>query len=79
MPSAAPTPQARLTLADSSAFKAGQQHMARRIAEMLRQRRREIEALPVAGQSARQTLAIRSELAVIIRAVDALTYTDPQG
>lgn len=54
-------------LADSVAFRSGQALMQRQIGELLRQRRRLMDQLP-----ADHTVALRSELDVIIRAVDAI-------
>lgn len=54
---------------DSISFRAGQQHMARRIGELLRHRRSLVHQLPAHHSG---VLAIASELDLIIRAVDAM-------
>lgn len=60
---------------DSIAFRAGQQHMARHIAEALRQRRELIYRLPAQKPEVRATAA---ELGVIIRMVDSLASSSSQ-
>ena len=53
---------------DSISFRAGQQHMARRIAQLIRDRRYLLRQL----SATTATSAIASELDVLIRAVDAM-------
>jgi hypothetical protein len=61
---------------DCLSFKAGQQHMARRIGELLRHRRSLVHQLPAHHSG---VLAIASELDLIIRAVDAMGTSIDDG
>jgi hypothetical protein len=54
---------------DSVSFRAGQQHMARRIGELLRHRRTLVHQLPAHHSG---VLAIASELDLLIRAIDGM-------
>jgi FixJ family two-component response regulator len=60
---------------DCVSFRAGQQHMARRIAQLIRDRRYLLRQL--AATTA--TKAIASELEVLIRAVDAMGTSIDDG
>ena len=60
---------------DSISFRAGQQHMARRIAQLIRDRRYLLRQL--AATTA--TKAIASELEVLIRAVDTMGTSIDDG
>ena len=60
---------------DSISFRAGQQHMARRIAQLIRDRRYLLRQL--AATTA--TKAIASELDVLIRAIDAMGTSIDDG
>ena len=61
---------------DCVSFRAGQQHMARRIGELLRHRRSLVHQLPAHHSG---VLAIASELDLIIRAVDAMGTSIDDG
>lgn len=60
---------------DCLSFKAGQQHMARRIAQLIRDRRYLLRQL----STTTATAAIASELEVLIRAVDAMGTSIDDG
>lgn len=61
---------------DCISFRAGQQHMARRIGELLRHRRSLVHQLPAHHSG---VLAIASELDLIIRAVDGMGTSIDDG
>lgn len=63
-------------LNDCISFRAGQQHMARRIGELLRHRRSLVHQLPAHHSG---VLAIASELDIIIRAVDGMSTSLDDG
>lgn len=60
---------------DCVSFRAGQQHMARRIAQLIRDRRYLLRQL----SATTATKAIASELDVLIRAVDAMGTSIDDG
>ncbi len=60
---------------DCVSFRAGQQHMARRIGELIRDRRYLLRQL----SATTATTAIASELNVLIRAVDAMGTSIDDG
>ena len=60
---------------DSISFRAGQQHMARRIAQLIRDRRYLLRQL----SATTATKAIASELDVLIRAIDAMGTSIEDG
>ena len=60
---------------DSISFRAGQQHMARRIAQLIRDRRYLLRKL----SATTATQAIASELDVLIRAIDAMGTSIDDG
>ena len=60
---------------DSISFRAGQQHMARRIAQLIRDRRYLLRQL----SDTTATQAIASELEVLIRAIDAMGTSIDDG
>ena len=60
---------------DSISFRAGQQHMARRIAQLIRDRRYLLRQL----SATTATKAIASELDVLIRAIDAMGTSIDDG
>jgi primosomal protein N'' len=60
---------------DCVSFRAGQQHMARRIAQLIRDRRYLLRQL----STTTATAAIASELDLIIRAVDAMGTSIEDG
>ena len=60
---------------DSISFRAGQQHMARRIAQLIRDRRYLLRQL----SATTATQAIASELDVLIRAIDAMGTSIDDG
>ena len=60
---------------DSISFRAGQQHMARRIAQLIRDRRYLLRQL----SATTATKAIASELEVLIRAIDAMGTSIDDG
>jgi primosomal protein N'' len=60
---------------DCVSFRAGQQHMARRIAQLIRDRRYLLRQL----STTTATAAIASELEVLIRAVDAMGTSIDDG
>jgi hypothetical protein len=61
---------------DCLSFKAGQQHMARRIGELLRHRRTLVHQLPAHHSG---VLAIASELDLLIRAIDGMGTSSENG
>ena len=60
---------------DSISFRAGQQHMARRIAQLIRDRRYLLRQLPPTTA----TTAIASELDLLIRAIDGMGTSIDDG
>ena len=62
--------------ADSTAFRAGQEHMQRRVGELLRYRRQLITSLPMSRLN-RVDNALMAEIDVIIRAIDAIPTGGP--
>jgi hypothetical protein len=60
---------------DSVSFRAGQQHMARRIGELIRDRRYLLRQL----SATTATTAIASELDLLIRAIDGMGTSSDDG
>jgi hypothetical protein len=60
---------------DSVSFRAGQQHMARRIGELIRDRRYLLRQL----SATTATTAISSELDLLIRAIDGMGTSSDDG